>query len=158
MGPIGFRGFKTVTYLKEKDWKRIPDHKGVYIVMHGDPKPDFLEKSVGGHFKGKDPTISLDTLRKKWVDGAKILYIGQTGSNSEGTLKERIKTLIEFGQSKPVGHWGGRYLWQLSYHQGLKISWMEIKGDPLEVENALLSEFEILYGRLPFANLRKGKK
>jgi hypothetical protein len=27
----------------------------------------FLEKSVGGHFKGKDPTIAIGILEARWL-------------------------------------------------------------------------------------------
>ena len=48
-----------------------------------DNKPgEFLAVGSGGHFKGKDPNISLADLKSNWVDNTKVVYIGKATSYS----------------------------------------------------------------------------
>jgi len=64
---------------------------------------------------------------------------------------------MRFGKGEPVGHRGGRYIWQLQDNKDLLMCWRPIiKGveDPSAMESELLCEFVGTYGRLPFANLR----
>jgi len=42
-------------------------------------RPCFLDESIGGHFKGKNPTVAVGTLENKWVDDALVLNIGKAG-------------------------------------------------------------------------------
>ena len=57
------------------------------------------------------------------------------------------------GQGKPVGHWGGRLIWQLGNHADLLVCWRATTEEPRRVEESMLAALEIHYGRLPFANL-----
>jgi hypothetical protein len=62
---------------------------------------------------------------------------------------------MDFGRERQVGHWGGRYIWQLANHRDLIICWKPLSNeDPCDVEKRLLNEFKNAFGRLPFANLR----
>ena len=129
----------------------LPAGGGVYAVLiHEDRCPGFLSKSVGGHFKGKDPSVPVEILKRKWVDGTRVVYVGQ-GSR----LRARIRRLVAFAYGKPVSHWGGRYLWQLADRGKLSIRCLETPGEiPRGIESRMLAGFRSAHGRLPFANLR----
>lgn len=148
----GFRGFLPVsTLISTEKLNSVPHQPGVYLVLNPTPeKPKWLSKSVGGHFKGKDPTVTSRYLERQWVDGAKILYVGHTPKR---TLHERVSELIEFGSGEPIGHRGGRLIWQLQNHNELLICWLT-HNDPVEMRNKILREFKSKYNALPFANLR----
>ena len=150
----GFIGFKTIDYLNN-DYNIIPQRMGVYFVINQCLEHSFLTNSVGGHFKGKNPTVNLAILKNNWVDGASVLYIGKAGGlNSNSNLKKRLKQYLLFGQGNPIGHWGGRFIWQLSNNKKLIIAWKELyEVDPRIEEKKLLIEFEKQYNKLPFANL-----
>ena len=153
----GFDGFVTFAELRGGTRKKIPAVPGVYLVLRDlESCPEFLDVGTGGHFEGKDPNAPIPELKAKWVQGAVIVYVGQAGSNSKGTLRKRIGQLIRFGQGKPVGHRGGRYIWQLRGAERLLVCWMNVADeDPRKVELELIEAFKSAYsGRLPFANLR----
>lgn len=139
----------------DKAYHLIPNEKGVYIVLRESSDPvSFLGESVGGHFKSKNPTATIKELTKKWIPNTEIMYIGQCGSgDSKGTLRSRIKQYMDFGLGKPVGHWGGRYIWQLSDHKDLSLVFKAYPDeDPREVEQELIYRFMKIYGDEPFAN------
>jgi hypothetical protein len=151
----GFSGFKTVEQLWH-DYSLIPDKKGVYLILNPDcTMKQFLLKGVGGYFKGKDPNLSIPQLISNWVDNSYILYIGQAGGNgSSATLRKRIRQYLEFGKGKPVGHYGGRLIWQLTQHKELIVAWKILESsNPRKEEANLLKEFFSIYEKLPFANL-----
>lgn len=126
-----------------------PTSGGVYVVIHDTESPvTFAERSCGGWFKGKDPTISSDALVANWVDGAEVVYIGKADQ-----LRRRLTQYADFGVGKPVGHWGGRLIWQLSTSDRLLVGWKETPGRvPVEVEAELITAFRQTYGKPPFAN------
>jgi len=151
----GFHGFKTIEQLWN-DSSAIPNQRGIYLVLTPDSSSvSFFSKGVGGYFKQKDPNVSMDTLQSKWISGCHLIYIGQAGGNgSSATLRNRIRQYLEFGKGKPVGHYGGRYIWQLSNYKNLIIAWKDLPAlDPRDEEKNLMHEFVGYYGRLPFANL-----
>lgn len=155
----GFKGFESVKDLCE-DSSLIPQKKGVYLVLKPqDMDVDFLETGTGGHTKG-NPNVSRDKLKAKWIEDTLVLYVGRTGSKSEDrTLYKRINELLRFGQGENIGHWGGRYLWQINHSEELVICWKEMQDeDPEEIKNRLLLDFESKYSKLPFANLRRPKR
>ena len=142
----GFDGF--VPLSARAIWQAaVPTLPGSYAVIRGSSEPpSFLEQSVGGHFKGQDPTVSVDPVKAKWVDGATTLYIGRASN-----LRQRLLLLARYGEGAPVAHWGGRYLWQLADHDRLLVAWL-VGPDH---EGELVAAFERTYGRLPFANLNR---
>ena len=84
-----------------------------------------------------------------YVADSKIVYIGKATS-----LKKRVGQLLRFGAGSAVGHWGGRYLWQLADSDNLLIAWKPIPTvDPRTEEARMLEEYVSLHGKLPFANL-----
>lgn len=123
---------------------------GVYVVALTSPTPDFVSESVGGWFKGRCPSVSIDALRTKWVPGTEVLYVGRASN-----LRRRIGQLVRFGHGQAVGHWGGRYLWQLGAHADFVVTWRS-DADPVAAETELLAQFEDRFGALPYANLARG--
>jgi hypothetical protein len=154
----GFEGFETVESLQKGKVAEVPAVKGVYLVLNLSANDAvFMEKNLGGHFKGKDPTVEIEILNKKWIHDTIVVYIGQAGGGtSKATLKSRIGQLMAFGSGKPVGHWGGRYLWQIKNARDLVLCWKTTPdGDPGKVEHDLIRSFITRYGVLPFANLKE---
>jgi hypothetical protein len=150
----GFTGFLAVCQLGPEP-TAVPSHPGVYVVVRrSENPPEYLERSPGSWFKGKDPTVPISDLEQKWVFGATTLYIG-----SGLDLRARIGLLVAFsrgGQGSSIFHWGGRFLWQLADGQDLQVAWREVAPDSHKAEErALVDEFEEAHGALPFANLRK---
>lgn len=151
-----FDGFKTVSHLRE-NLHQIPKAPGVYLVFRNeDSSPSFLKFGSGGYFKDRNPNVSAEEMAKNWVEGAKLVYVGKAGSLSgSATLYSRIKQLLQFGEGKKIGHWGGRLLWQLADHEELVIAWKEIPdNEPKDVESSLIQDFKDYFGQRPFANLQ----
>jgi len=152
---LGFYGFYSVTRLWQNHFV-IPRQKGIYVVLNPEESQrQFLVKGVGGHFKGRDPNIAIQELVDRWVDNCHLLYIGKAGGEgSSVTLQSRLRQYLNFGKGKPVGHYGGRLIWQIEYHADLLIAWKVLPDtDPRAEEKKLLTEFENYYGKLPFANI-----
>jgi len=157
---LGFTGFMTIGALRDSGLAEVPKLPGVYaLVCAQHDQPAFEAVSSGGHFKGKDPTVPIAELAAKWVPGSQIVYIGKAGGkDSRATLRSRLKQYLDFGAGKNIGHWGGRYVWQLRGSQELLVSWRPSLGsDPEMLEGELLRAFVAVHGRLPFANLKAGR-
>lgn len=150
----GFIGFRSFAELAVGE---IPQAPGIYAVLIPEGfVPRFLVTNAGGHFKGKDPSVAEDTLTAKWVSGADVLYIGKAGAGSTGKrgLRKRIQEFADFGRGVPVGHWGGRLLWQLADSQALVIAWKVLPSELVDAAEAQYhADFRALHGRLPFANM-----
>ena len=149
----GFEGFISVKDLW-RDMTVIPKQMGVYMVINMESTVEFINPGVGGFFKGKDPNVDISQLKDKYVDSL-VVYIGKAGGSTSGaTLFSRIGQYLKFGQSKNVGHYGGRYIWQFKNHQNLLFCWKTLNDqEPIVLEKELLSFFKVEYGKLPFANL-----
>lgn len=151
----GFLGFKTFNEL----WTNksiIPKIKGVYLVINPTfDKTKFIVPGVGGFFKGKNPNVSIEKLKKNFVKNSQVVYIGKAGSLSGGaTLSSRLCQYLRFGQTKNVGHWGGRLIWQLGNYSDLIFCWKPTSDkDPRDVEKQLLCSYIKQFGARPFANL-----
>lgn len=154
----GFAGFMSAVELRSSGLVEVPLVPGVYMVTRDPQKPpEFAARSSGGHFKQKDPTVDLATLRSNWVKDALVIYIGKAGGgDSSSTLRRRLKAYLRFGAGQPIGHWGGRFIWQLADADALRFCWRPAgDADALVVEQSLIDEFVRMYGALPFANLRR---
>lgn len=153
----GFDGFASISALTKSSCAKVPDEHGVFLVLRrGTSHPEFLEQSTGGRFKGKNPTVPVSLLEDKWVESAIVLYIGKAGPSKRRTLKKRLDEYMQFGQGVPVGHKGGRYIWQLSDSGDLSVCWKTTPGvNPRPAEKELIRKFEGIYGKPPFANLRR---
>jgi len=148
----GFVGWIRFAELPDIDVPRTP---GVYVVVRADPIAPrrFLELNPSGWFKDRDPTAALDELDRRWVPGTDTVYVGKATN-----LRTRLDQYRRHGIGEPVGHWGGRYIWQLVEAPELLVAWRVLdRGDPRNVEADLLAAFERRYGALPFANLTRGR-
>ena len=145
-GFFGWISFRELTTTKP------PPYQGVYVVArHNSLPPEYLDVSVGGHFKGIDPTMDIAVLQNKWVDDAIVVYIGKATN-----LRARLGQYRRYGLGRPVGHQGGRYIWQLADHADLLVAWRETPDEaPHVVETRMIADFTEKHdGRHPFANLR----
>ena len=153
----GFEGFKTVGELMDGTKTRIPVQMGVYVVLRESKSaPQFLTKGTGGFFKSKDPNVPLAELETNWLTGTSILYIGKAGgTGNSATLQKRLSQYLRFGQGANVGHWGGRYIWQLADSRDLVVCWKILTNEePREVEQQMIADFKAAHaGKRPFANL-----
>jgi hypothetical protein len=129
---------------------QVPAAGGVYVVVR-EPKqtPKFRDANSGGHFKGRDPTVSSEALSANWVSGAEVVYIGKADD-----LRRRLREFADFGTGRPIGHWGGRLIWQLADSGKLLVAWKQTPPGaiPQTVETGLISRFRAVYGKPPFAN------
>ena len=142
----GFVGWTPLLAIRTS---ACPSSGGVYVITRSGGGPvTFVERSCGGWFKGKDPTVSHDALLANWVEGAEVVYIGKADR-----LKRRLTEFADFGAGRPVGHWGGRLIWQLPDADMLRVAWKETPGHvPRKVESELIAFFRQNYGKPPFAN------
>jgi len=152
----GFVGFKSIRELRRTKLSDVPQRRGVYLVVRAATTlPVFLAMSVGGYFKGKNPTVESSLLKEKWVPGAAAVYVGKAGGKG-ATLRSRLGQYLKFGDGRPVGHRGGRYIWQIKDCESLLVCWKVTEGEaPEPVERRMLDEFTAAFGRLPFANCRR---
>lgn len=141
----GFEGWGPLTTL---DMAKVPTTPGVYLAYRAaDSEPEFLVASKAGRFKGRDPSSDVSGLRSKWVAGGNTLYIGRATD-----LRRRLRQYQQFGNGTPVGHWGGRYTWQLADHRSVLVAWRQSSKPEVE-EAELLRRFLSTYGKPPFANI-----
>lgn len=148
----GFVGWATWPKLRLSDYAPIPPVPGAYVVYRTTATfPTFVRPSPAGWFKGEDPTVPESRLRAEWLDGARVVYIGKADS-----LRRRLTQFGRFGAGEPVGHRGGRLIWQLTDADELLVAWHEITWAEAarEYERRLLSAFAGQHdARRPFANL-----
>lgn len=149
---LGFEGWCTWAALRKAHFAAVPAVPAVYVIYRAAAAaPSFLGVNPGGRFKDKDPSVPLDVLTSSWVPGAHVVYIGKAD-----VADRRLKQFARFGAGEPVGHWGGRYIWQLSDSDELLVAWHEISWveQARQYEKRLLDRFGELHGVVrPFANL-----
>lgn len=152
---LGFLGFLSIEDAY-KDLKIIPKTAGVYIIYTESTTPLFEVVGTGGFFNQKNPNVSLEDLNQNWVDQSTVLYFGKAGSLSGSvTLYKRLKQYFDFGYGKSVGHFGGRYIWQIKKPYQLKVCWLPTPNqEPREIEKKLIQQFITQFGKRPFANLQ----
>lgn len=155
----GFTGFIRIADLKKPGGCNVvPDQMGVYVVVRESTLPRmFLVRGIGGFFHGEDPTLPLEELERKWVDGAYVLYIGKAGGLAlAATLRSRIQQYMDFGSGRPVAHRGGKMIWQLADCDELLVAWKPLVGtEPVVVEQQMIDDPNNPKRMLPFANRRR---
>jgi hypothetical protein len=136
MKDAGFQGFCTIESLIESGCSEVPLQSGVFLVVWpSESVPQFLQQSAAEDFKGRNPSLPEETLQDRWVQGAKVVFIGRAGGESqEETLQWRLRQYMRAGQGRAAGRLGESLIWQ--------------------IKDCLLVLFEDTYGGLPFANLR----
>lgn len=151
----GFGGWIPFAALPTAD---VPAHPGVYVIVRpSDDPPRFLARSPAGHFKGKDPTVTVAELDGLWVPGERVVYIGKANAGTGGRrhLRKRLDEFRRFGAGQPVGHSGGRRIWQLADHDTLLVGWrVTPDAEAAALETQMLAAFRAYHGQLPFANMR----
>ena len=125
------------------------------ILFDSTKQQEFIENGSGGFFKRKNPNVSISILEENWVKETCVLYIGKAGSESgSANLHSRLRQYFRFGQGKKVGHWGGRFIWQLKDSENLTVCWKPTPlNEPSTIERDLINSFKFQYGKRPFANL-----
>lgn len=125
--------------------------KGIYLVVrpHNMKDIQLIPTSNAGRFKGKDPTVKIEKLKRKLLVDADILYLGK----SEDSVEKRMQQHIDFWKGEPIAAWGGRSIAQIIDYEKLEV-WYLSCDNPKEMESSLLREFESQYNQLPFANWR----
>ena len=154
-GFVGFERFKGIRL------DHVPLQPGVYVVLREkDSRPVFLDRSPAGWFKGQDPTVPVAELEDAWPDSAHCVYLGKAGSGRSGArgLRQRIKEFRQYGNGRPVGHQGGRRVWQLADADDYVLAWRPTPGrDPEATEAELINGFMAEHGKRPIGNRTSGR-
>lgn len=152
LASVGFQGFLK---FKGIDLKHVPDEPGVYVVLREEAtRPQFLDTNPAGWFKGRDPTVPIEELEAAWPEGAHCIYIGKAER-----LRRRIRQFRQYGDGQPVGHQGGRRIWQLSDADQFIVAWLTTQGrNPEIIEGELLRAFVAKHGTRPMGNRTSGRR
>ena len=70
---FGFTGFKSVKELTQSRCFEISAQPGVYMVLNTTNDYNIMDESVGGHFKGKNPTVPVKLLNENICEKLKKL-------------------------------------------------------------------------------------
>lgn len=161
LSAAGFEGWLTWPQIRKADYADIPSLPGVYVIVRtAAAAPEFVHPGTGGRFKGLDPHVPQSRLEAEWVYGARVVNIGKADARKAGGvndgLRGRLREYGRFGAGEPVGHRGGRLIWQLADADTLLVAWHVVSwGETArDYEKRLLARFaEVHDGRRPFANL-----
>jgi hypothetical protein len=74
-------------------------------------------------------------------------------SAKANSLRRRLREFARFGAGEPIGHWGGRLIWQLQDSTALQVAWKETPGRiPRAIEAEMIAAFRVEFAKPPFAN------
>lgn len=157
----GFEGWRTWQELRGSDYTEVPSLPGVYVIVRtAAAAPAWTHPGTGGRFKGQNPSVPAARLEAEWVPDAQVIYIGKASRRKAGGandgLRKRLEEYSRFGAGEPIGHWGGRLIWQLADVDKLLVGWHAVSWTETarEYETRLMARFAELHrGRRPFANL-----
>lgn len=143
-------GWSGLVPLLGLDMRTGPKEVGLYTVVREiSMPPSFTRHS---RQRGNFAPLDHDDVASRWVEGASVIYIGQT--SARGGLRHRLRSF----STAAAGHSGGRALWQLEDNAELVVGWMATPPGviPLLAEAALISRFRRDHqGRVPFGNVLK---
>lgn len=140
----GFVGF---VRLAESKTAGVPQVPGVYVAYRPSMiRPAFLPENKAGLCDRTEPT---DELAGRWVEGAQVVYIGETNR-----LRGRIGEYRRFGAGTAGNHVGGCSVFQLADHADLLVAWRVTADEesPVDAKKKLIGQFRAWYGSRPFAN------
>lgn len=154
---MGYRVVSTLHDLRDPhgpERKSIPHRPGTYVVVRpATSPPEFSEGAHGGKSARQRRTAPVSDLSRAWVDGSALLYVGEGAD-----LRERVALLIRFGLETADGHVGGEWIWRLQDSWSLLLAYRQLpsKAEATREESRMLEQFRNQYGRLPFANRKRG--
>ena len=154
--PQGFCGFEKIVDLGNACCS-VPTEAGVYMVLIPDAtwQPVFHTSGEGDRVNNVTPQ-SVHELERRWVYGARIIYIGKAGGPQyKTTLKARLQAYMRYGNGIKAAHRGGRSIWQMENIEDCFVAWRVAPQDPKACEKILLQKFNDIYKQLPFANRQR---
>ena len=153
----GFSGFTTICELQ----RNIPrseelSQRGVYAVVCSPTyRPSFIGPDKVRRNRNVIMPWSMEKLKKKWVPGVEVLYLGKAGSGAKKhTLRKRLTELIRHSMGKTTKHGphkGGELLWQLRGYNDFEVGFLSTD-QPEKEEGRLIGLFLSNTGKMPFAN------
>jgi hypothetical protein len=159
---LGFIGFATVRYLRGLHPLAavVPDDAvGVYVAYRESDQPvSFLRHNPAGHRRAAlDPSLSPASLRARWVELSRVVYIGKADRpdpTSGNSLQERVRSYLRQGAGHNAGHSGGSPTWQLRDSAHLLIAWRVVAPPivPRTYESDLIIAHVARFNARPFAN------
>lgn len=143
-------GWSGLLPLMGLDKRVVTMQVGVYTVVRARSTEALFTRL--SRQRGSNNALEDDVVARRWVEGASVLYIGQT--SARGGLQRRLRPF----STASAGHSGGRAIWQLEEHAELLVAWLATppRVIPQLAEAALISRFRRDHqGRVPFANAVK---
>lgn len=131
---------------------------GVYaVVCPPDYRPRYLDVATVRAAGNVLSPQTNDRLEARWIDGARVVYIGFAGNTNPRTLRQRLKDLLRHGSGDTTErgpHRGGESLWQLAGYDRFNVLVLTtgLPPEPKTVEETLLEKFRKRFGALPFGN------
>ncbi|RDV00889.1 winged helix-turn-helix domain-containing protein [Trinickia dinghuensis] len=152
---VGVIGVLLKTGLPSYDWL---DCCGVYaLILPPEYKLSFIDAEEAREAGNVRSPWDVDELRRKWVYGTRVVYIGLAGDRSPRSLRKRLMDLLNHcnGKTSEKGpHKGGEIIWQFAAYDSLLVRAVPTGSppEPRDTKRSLLAEFRELHGALPFAN------
>ena len=103
MKSTGFSGFESIQSLINNNSIKCTDRKGIYFVLKDIGKVELLKASIGGSFQGKDPTVSVQLLNDRWVEGPLIIYKDNQRRILSSNFEKTFGTIYEIWAG--ITHW-----------------------------------------------------
>ena len=102
----------------------------------------FVSESPAGWSRARTPRSTRACCGHAGCSEVPVLYIGKATAGASGRrhLRKRVTELVEFGAGRPVGHRGGRCLWQVQGSSRFVVAW-RVEAAPTRAENELLDQF-----------------